>query len=64
MEDIESKSGSKLTVWDVGGQDKVRQLWRHYYAGASALIFVIDSADVERLGDFKNKDVPTDLSKR
>ena len=20
-----------FTVWDVGGQEKIRQLWRHYY---------------------------------
>ena len=23
-----------FTVWDVGGQDKIRPLWRHYYQGA------------------------------
>lgn len=63
VEDIESKTGSKLTVWDVGGQDKVRQLWRHYYAGAQSLIFVIDSADTERLGEYKYKDVPADTTK-
>jgi ADP-ribosylation factor protein 1 len=37
-----------LTVWDVGGQDKIRQLWRHYYQGTDAVIFVVDSADRER----------------
>ena len=36
-------------LWDVGGQDKIRSLWRHYYAGASGLIFVIDSTDVDRI---------------
>ena len=36
-------------LWDVGGQEKIRSLWRHYYAGASGLIFVIDSTDVDRL---------------
>jgi len=20
-----------MTMWDVGGQDKIRRLWRHYY---------------------------------
>ena len=24
----------KFNVWDVGGQDKIRPLWRHYYSGA------------------------------
>lgn len=23
----------KFNVWDVGGQDKIRPLWRHYYSG-------------------------------
>merc|ERR1712146_743682 len=35
----------KFNVWDVGGQDKIRPLWRHYYAGTQALIFVVDSND-------------------
>lgn len=25
----------KFNVWDVGGQDKIRPLWRHYYTGES-----------------------------
>jgi small GTP-binding protein len=43
--------GLEFTVWDVGGQDKIRVLWRHYYAGADALIFVIDSNDRERIDE-------------
>jgi len=23
--------GISFTVWDVGGQDKIRPLWRHYF---------------------------------
>jgi small GTP-binding protein len=38
-----------FTVWDVGGQDKLRSLWRHYYDGAHALIYVVDSNDRERV---------------
>lgn len=38
-----------FTIWDVGGQDKIRKLWRHYYNTSTSLIFVIDSADHERL---------------
>ena len=37
-----------FTVWDVGGQEKLRGLWRHYYEGADALIFVVDSNDPAR----------------
>jgi len=39
----------RLTVWDVGGQDKIRPLWAHYFQYSQAVIFVIDSADLERL---------------
>jgi small GTP-binding protein len=36
-------------VWDVGGQDKIRRLWRHYYAGTNGIIFVVDSSDRHRI---------------
>lgn len=39
----------KFNVWDVGGQHKIRLLWRHYYQNADALIFVVDSTDDERI---------------
>lgn len=38
-----------FTVWDVGGQDKIRPLWRHYYQGTQGLIFVVDSNDRDRV---------------
>nr|CAX72019.1 ADP-ribosylation factor 1-like protein [Schistosoma japonicum] len=38
-----------LTVWDVGGQDKIRPLWRHYFQNTQGLIFVVDSNDSERI---------------
>lgn len=40
----------RMTVWDVGGQDKIRPLWRHYYQGSDALIYVVDTNDPERFG--------------
>jgi len=48
---VETVEYKKLTmqVWDVGGQDKIRKLWRHYYRGTHALIYVVDSSDKERL---------------
>jgi small GTP-binding protein len=50
VETIEYK-GLSFTVWDVGGQDKIRVLWRHYYQNTDGLIFVIDSNDKERIED-------------
>lgn len=45
----------KFNVWDVGGQDKIRNLWRHYYTGTQGLIFVIDSQDQERIDEAKQE---------
>jgi hypothetical protein len=39
----------------VGGQDRLRKLWRHYYKDNDALIFVIDSADRERFEEAKQE---------
>merc|ERR1712032_1294505 len=41
----------RFTVWDVGGQDKIRRLWRHYFQGTQGLIFVVDSNDRDRIHD-------------
>ena len=40
---------TKFNVWDVGGQDKIRPLWRHYFSGTQGLIWVVDSKDTERM---------------
>ncbi|EFY96547.1 hypothetical protein MHUMG1_10263 [Metarhizium humberi] len=45
----------KFNVWDVGGQDKIRPLWRHYYSGTQGLIFVIDSSDRGRMEEAKQE---------
>ncbi|KAH0371903.1 putative ADP-ribosylation factor, partial [Aureobasidium melanogenum] len=38
-----------FNVWDLGGQTSIRPYWRCYYANTAAVIFVIDSTDVDRL---------------
>ncbi|KJE88790.1 ADP-ribosylation factor [Capsaspora owczarzaki ATCC 30864] len=45
----------KFNVWDVGGQDKIRPLWRHYYTGTQGLIFVVDSADRDRIDEARQE---------
>ncbi|KAL7713131.1 ADP-ribosylation factor [Entamoeba marina] len=37
-------------VWDLGGQEALRPYWRCYYQNTNAIIFVVDSCDVERMG--------------
>jgi len=40
-------------LWDVGGQDKTRPLWRSYTRCTDGIIFVVDSSDVERIEEAK-----------
>jgi len=44
-----------FTVWDVGGQEKLRPLWRHYFNNTDGLIFVVDSLDRERMDRAANE---------
>ena len=37
-----------FTVWDVGGQTKIRALWQHYFQDTQGLIYVVDSNDPSR----------------
>ena len=41
--------GICFNIWDVGGQDKVRPLWKSYTRNTDGIVFVVDSVDVERL---------------
>ncbi|KAF8465378.1 ADP-ribosylation factor family-domain-containing protein [Kalaharituber pfeilii] len=38
-----------LKLLDIGGQHSLRRLWSEYYSTSHAIVFVIDSADPERL---------------
>jgi len=44
-----SASGLTARLQDLGGQTSIRPYWRCYYANTAAVIFVIDSTDIERL---------------
>lgn len=39
----------KFQVWDLGGQTSIRPYWRCYYPNTDAIIFVVDSADTDRM---------------
>jgi len=45
----------RFQVWDLGGQTSIRPYWRCYYTNANAIIYVVDSADPERLGISKEE---------
>uniref|UniRef100_A0A5K3G736 ADP-ribosylation factor n=2 Tax=Mesocestoides corti TaxID=53468 RepID=A0A5K3G736_MESCO len=44
-----------FTVWDVGGQEVIRPLWRYYFNGTNGIIFVVDSLDRDRLGEARRE---------
>jgi small GTP-binding protein len=38
-----------IKVWDLGGADRIRLRWRHFYEEACALILVVDCSDFDRI---------------
>ncbi|XP_049782015.1 E3 ubiquitin-protein ligase TRIM23-like [Schistocerca cancellata] len=54
VESVEYKN-LKFTIWDVGGQHKLRPLWKHYYLNTQAVVFVIDSSNISRLPEAQNE---------
>ncbi|XP_039283838.1 ADP-ribosylation factor-like protein 4C [Nilaparvata lugens] len=45
--------GISFLVWDVGGQEKLRPLWKSYTRCTDGIVFVIDSVDIERMEEAK-----------
>ncbi len=37
-----------IKMWDLGGQEKFRSLWPHYFEQTDGIAFVIDSSDMDR----------------
>ncbi|GLT64526.1 hypothetical protein SLA2020_370120 [Shorea laevis] len=54
VETVQLKNIS-FSIWDVGGQSKIRPLWRHYFQNIQGLIFVVDSNDRERIAEARNE---------
>lgn len=51
--------GINFLVWDVGGQEKLRPLWKSYTRCTDGIVFVLDSVDVERMEEAKMELVRT-----
>ena len=49
--------GSTVTFhfWDVGGQEKLRPLWKSYTRCTDGIVFVVDSVDAERMEEAKTE---------
>ena len=56
-----TRDNFSVVVWDVGGEDKIRPLWRHYFKGCDGVVFVVDSNDRHRI-DESRKELDTILA--
>eukprot|EP00161_Ancyromonas_sigmoides_P008677 TRINITY_DN2164_c0_g1_i2.p1 TRINITY_DN2164_c0_g1~~TRINITY_DN2164_c0_g1_i2.p1 ORF type:complete len:186 (+),score=61.52 TRINITY_DN2164_c0_g1_i2:216-773(+) len=45
----------RLRAWDLGGHAQVRHLWRQYLSEADAVVFMVDSADTERIAEARRE---------
>lgn len=45
----------KFQMWDLGGQTSIRPYWRCYYANTDGIVFVVDSADLDRVANAKTE---------
>ena len=45
--------GLTFLIWDVGGQEKIRPLWRSYTRCTDGIIFVLDSSEEDKFDEAK-----------
>ncbi|PWA21448.1 hypothetical protein CCH79_00003316 [Gambusia affinis] len=50
---VGASRATNFQVWDVGGQEKLRPLWKSYTRRTDGIVFVVDSTEVERLEEAK-----------
>ncbi|XP_044523641.1 ADP-ribosylation factor-like protein 14 [Gracilinanus agilis] len=55
VEMIELERNVSLTVWDVGGQERMRRLWGHYCENTDVLVYVVDCVDHQHLEESRRE---------
>lgn len=55
MDAVKNRRNIALTVWDVGGQKGMREHWKSFHHDAAAVVFVVDSSDLERLEEARHE---------
>ena len=55
VETVSPAPGITFTVWDIGGQDKIRPLWAHYYQNVDGLLFIVDASDPDRFQEAREE---------
>ena len=54
LEEFEVKN-VKIKVWDLSGQERMRPAWKYYFEHVNGVIFVVDAADRERIGEVREE---------
>lgn len=44
-----------IKMWDLGGQERLRTLWPHYFGQSDGVVFVVDSSDIDRIETAKTE---------
>ncbi|XP_056419164.1 ADP-ribosylation factor-like protein 14 [Hyla sarda] len=55
VEMIQAKKHLQLTIWDIGGQEKLRSFWCYYFENTDGLVYVVDSTNKQTLDESKKQ---------
>ncbi|XP_065066085.1 uncharacterized protein LOC135691998 [Rhopilema esculentum] len=55
MERVKLAKNTRLAIWDVGGSENIRPLWRTYMRQADGIVFVVDSTDRKRIEEMREE---------
>ncbi|XP_067656935.1 ADP-ribosylation factor 1-like [Haliotis asinina] len=55
VQETMSYNNIHIIAWDVGGRSAIRPLYRYYYPGTDAVLFIVDSNDKERIEEVKDE---------
>ncbi|XP_039739526.1 ADP-ribosylation factor-like protein 8A isoform X1 [Pteropus medius] len=50
-----AKGNVTIKLWDIGGQPRFRSMWERYCRGVSAIVYMVDAADQEKIEASKNE---------
>lgn len=50
-----TKGSVTIKVWDIGGQPRFRSMWERYCRGVNAIVYMVDSADIDKVEASRNE---------
>lgn len=50
-----TKGNVTIKLWDIGGQPRFRSMWERYCRGVTAIVYMVDAADHEKIEASKNE---------